>query len=109
MSEEMKYGMLGDDESSMEEKLSKYTGEVDWSYLKPHYESGVLLFVDPELKLEKVGAVISEDEKATVEGWMKSGDLVKIEALHAMQWEDGKTTFEALVVSPFVLCRPVSA
>ncbi len=109
MSEEMNYGMLGGDDSSMEEKLSKYTGEVDWSYLKPHYESGVLFFVDSSLSLEVVGAAITQDDKPVVEGWMKKGDLVKIEALHAAQWseEGDQTGFEALVVSPFVLCRPV--
>jgi len=105
--DQMRYGMIGEDGSSMEEKLSKYTGEVNWSYLKPHYESGALFFVDSRLSLEEVGAAISRDEKGSVEGWMKAGDLVKIEELHAAQWEEGDTKFEALVVSPFVLCRPV--
>ena len=40
---------------------------------------------------------------------LKAGDIVKIGDLHAAQWEKpgDKTEFEALVVSPFVLCRPV--
>lgn len=105
--ERLKYAMLGEDTSTTEEKLAKYTGEVPWSYLKPHYLSGSLFFVDPELVLERVGAAFSENRKDEVEQWLKSGDLVKIEALHAMQWEGGETKFEALVVSPFVLCRPV--
>ncbi len=108
MSDEMKYGMLGDDSSTLEEKLAKYTGEVDWSYLKAHYENGVLFFVDPELKLEEVGAAISNDATDLVEKWKKAGDIVKIEALHAMQWDGSEIQFQALVVSPFVLCRPVS-
>jgi hypothetical protein len=33
---------------------------------------------------------------------------VKIEALHAAQWVGSEQMFEALVVSPFVLFRPVS-
>jgi hypothetical protein len=33
---------------------------------------------------------------------------VKIEALHATQWKDSDQQFEALVVSPFVLFRPIS-
>lgn len=105
--EKMRYGMLGEDESSPKEKLEKYTGEVDWSYLNPHYENGVLYFVDPELKLADVGAEISADSKVAVEGWLKKGDLVKIEALHVVQWEGSEQMFEALVVSPFVLCRPI--
>lgn len=104
----MRYGMLGEDRASMEEKLARYSGEVGWDYLKEHYQNGVLFFVDEELTLEEVGAVISADESAKVTAWLKSGDLVKIEALHAVQWEDTKQQFQALVVSPFVLCRPVS-
>ena len=105
--EPMKYGMLGEDESSTSEKLAKYSGECGWEYLKPHYENDVLYFVDPGLALEDVGAAISEDDKNRVGAWLKSGDLVKIEALHASQWEGTEQQFQALVVSPFVLCRPV--
>lgn len=103
----MKYVMLGEDASSTEEKLAKYTGTVAWSYLAPHFENGSLYFVDPALKLEDVGAAFSSNRKEQVEAWLKSGDLVKISALHAMQWEGTGSEFEALVVSPFVLCRPI--
>jgi hypothetical protein len=107
-SERMKYVILGGDASSTEEKLSKYKGCVPWSYLKPHYQAGSLYFVDPSLKLEDVGAAVSKDEMEKITAWLKSGDLVKIEALHVFQWEDSQVEFEALVVSPFVLCRPVA-
>ncbi|MBK1881329.1 DUF2288 domain-containing protein [Luteolibacter pohnpeiensis] len=103
----MKYLLLGKDESTDQEKLAKYKGEVDWTYLKPHFERGCLFFVDPDAKLEEVGAAIAANETERVQNWLASGDLVKIEALHANQWEGGTTQFEALVVSPFVLCRPV--
>jgi hypothetical protein len=88
------------------EKLANYTGQVPWSYLAPHATKGSLYFVDPGLKLEDVGAAISSNRTDQVDAWLKSGDLVKIEALHAAQWEHGEMEFEALVVSPFVLCRP---
>jgi hypothetical protein len=107
-SKEMRYGMLGDDNASMKEKLAKYSGKVGWDYLKEHFQNGVLFFVDEELTLEEVGAAISEDETAKVTTWLKLADLVKIEKLHAIQWENKEQQFEALVVSPFVLCRPVS-
>ena len=125
MSEEgMNYGMLGEDTQKPAEKLAKYTGIVDWTYLKPHYESKVLYFVDPELKLEEVGEAITRDDREQVQAWLEARDLVQIEALHAQQWErelaviseesdtEGKkeasvrpSRFKALVVSPFVLCQ----
>ena len=107
-SESMKYGMLGEDDSTTEEKLSKFCGEVGWEYLKGPFENQSLFFVDPELRLEEVGLAISEDRKQQVNRWLQSGDLVKIESLHAQQWEGTDQLFEALVVSPFVLCRPIS-
>jgi len=103
----LKYTMLGEDTSTAEEKLEKYTGTVDWKYLRPHHLSGVLYFVDTELELVEVGAAFSKNDKPRVEGWLKAGDIVKISELHAEQWEKGGTEFEALVVSPFVLCRPI--
>ena len=105
--EPLKYAILGEDTSTTEEKLGNYTGTVDWKYLRPHFLSGVLFFVDPELSLAEVGAAFSKDGRERVEAWLKSGDIVKISDLHAAQWEKGGTEFEALVVSPFVLCRPV--
>jgi hypothetical protein len=89
------------------EKLANYTGQVPWSYLAPHALKGSLYFVDPAVELADVGAAFSDNRVEQVAGWLKSGDLVKIEALHTAQWENGETEFEALVVTPFVLCRPV--
>jgi hypothetical protein len=89
------------------EKLANEIGQVPWSYLAPHALAGSLFFVDPELELEDVGVAISTNQTDLVQHWLKSGDLLKIEAIHAAQWEDGETEFEALVVLPFVLCRPV--
>ncbi len=103
----MKYTILGEDNATPEEKLAKYTGTVGWEYLEPHFRNGILYFVDPELSLAKAGLAFSENRAEQVEAWLKSGDLVKIVDLHAEQWRKGGTEFEALVVSPFVLCRPV--
>ncbi len=99
--------MLGNDTASTAEKLAAYTGHVPWSYLAPHALTGSLYFVDPTLKLEDIGAAISANQTDRVQAWLKNGDLVQIEALHATQWKNSGTEFEALVVSPFVLCRPV--
>ncbi len=95
------------DPDSTREKLANYTGEVPWSYLAPHAAKGSLYFVDPARNLAEVGAAFSWNRAEQVAGWLQAGDLVKIEALHAAQWEDGETEFEALVVTPFVLCRPL--
>ena len=103
----MKYAIFGGEGISTEDKLSQYKGVVSWSYLAPHYKNEALFFVDSSLDLEVVGAAFTGNEVERVDAWIKAGDLVKIAELHARQWEGTGIEFEALVVSPFVLCRPL--
>ena len=107
-SEEMRYGMLGEDTSSTEDKLEKYTGTVGWSYLKPHFESGALLYVDPSLNISEVGQALANDDKSKIEAWLQSGDMIKPDQLHVQWWEQNPQDFKALVVSPFVLMQPAA-
>lgn len=104
----MRYGLLGDDPSSDFEKLAKYTGEVDWPYLKPHYDNGALLWIDPALSITEVGKALAEDDAEAIQRWRKCGDLVKPSEPHAAHWEQTSARFLALVVSPFVLIQPRS-
>ncbi len=104
----MQYQILGDVAEGEEEKLSRFTGVVPWTYLRPHFQSGVLYYVDASLKLAEVGEHFVKNGVEDVEALLRSGDLVKIGELHAEQWEKSDVQFEALVVSPFVLCRPAA-
>ncbi len=61
--DEMNYGVLGENTQSTPEKLDKYTGVVDWEYLKPHFDSGVLIYVDPCLSITEVGQALADDDK----------------------------------------------
>ena len=104
----MNYNMIGDDAQSTPEKLEKYTGEVDWKYLKPHFESDALIYVDPTLSITEVGQAIADDDSEKIQSWLKSGDLVKPSELHAKWWQENPQTFIALVVTPFVLIQPAA-
>ena len=105
---EMKYGVLGDDEMSQEDKVAKYTGDVDWEYLKPHFKGGAMIYVDPSLDLKEVATAFTEDDKEKVGAWMKAADLVKPGPQHADWWEYDKSRFMAVVVNPFVLAQPLA-
>lgn len=104
----MNYGTVGGDALSTPEKLEKYTGEVDWQYLKPHFESGALIYVDPTLSITEVGSAVADDDSQKIQSWLKSGDLVKPSKLHAQWWQENPETFTALVVTPFVLIQPAA-
>lgn len=106
-SKEMEYGMLGDDQMSQEEKVAKYTGDVDWEYLKPHFKAGAMIYVDPVLELKEVAQAFTDDNKDKVAAWMKKADLVKPGPQHAEWWEYDKSRFTAVVVNPFVLAQPL--
>lgn len=105
----MKYGILGEDTSSIGDKLEKYTGEVDWAYLKSHFENGALIYVDPSLVLTEVGEAFSTDDAERVKVWRGNGDIITPSEPHAAYWEESGATFRALVVSPFVLIQPTES
>ncbi len=105
----MRYGLLGNDPSSPLEKLEKYIGETDWTYLRSPFENGALLWVDPALSLVEVGHALSIDDAERVREWRRRGDLVTPSAPHASHWEATQARFTALVVSPFVLVQPLAS
>ncbi|MCH2074268.1 MAG: DUF2288 domain-containing protein [Puniceicoccaceae bacterium] len=97
-----------EDKSTDAEKLEKYSGDVDWNYLKPHFEAGNLVYVDPSLDLKTAGLAFAEDNKDQVKAWIKSGDLVQPCDLHAKHWVESGTRFTAMIVRPFILAQPIS-
>lgn len=97
-----------EDSQTAAEKLEKYSGEVGWSYLCPHFEAGNLIYVDPVLDLRTAGLAFAHDENAQVKQWLRSGDLVQPCQAHADHWEKEATRFQAMIVRPFVLAQPVS-
>ena len=103
----MDYGLLGDDDTTEEAKIAKYTGDVDWEYLKPHFKTGVMIYVDPSLDLKEVAQAFTEDDKVKVDAWMKKADIVKPGPQHADWWEYDKSRFTAVVCTPFVLAQPL--
>lgn len=106
--DKLSYKILGEDYSAAADKIAKYTGDVDWSYLKPHYRSGSMIYVDPQLSLSEVAEAFTQDDKVKVQTWLKKADLVKPSHLHEDWWEHDQTRFTAVVISPFVLAQPLA-
>lgn len=106
---DLNYAVLNSEEISTGEKLEKYTGEIRWSYLKPHFEAGSLIWVSDELSLTEVGEAVTNDHSDTVDSWKKQGLLLIPSEPHAEYWESIDACFCALVVSPFVLVQPIDS
>ena len=96
-----------EDTASAAEKIDKFTGEVDCSYIKPHYKTGNLLYVDPAVDLRKIALAFAEDNKVFVENCLKSGDIVHPCDLHFEHWEKTKATFRVTIIRPFILAQGV--
>lgn len=94
------------DHSSDTEKLEKYSGVVDWTYLRPHFEAGNLIYVDPCLDLKTAGLAFAEDDQKQVKAWLRAGDLLQPCELHAKHWAESNTQFTAMIVRPFILAQP---
>lgn len=97
-----------EDSQSQAEKLEKYSGEVDWSYLRPHFEAGNMIYVDPSIELKAVGIIFAKDDQVQVQAWLRAGDLVQPCDLHADHWATEGTLFLAMIVRPFILAQPIS-
>ncbi len=105
--DKMRYGLLGANTANEQDKLEKYSGTVDWQYLKVHFEKDALLYVDASLQLTEVGKVIAADDRSQVDRWLKTGDLLKPGLPHAEYWESTNAQFTAMVISPFILIQPL--
>lgn len=106
-SDPMNYAMLNSDEPSTAEQLEKYSGEISWEYLKPHFESGNLIWISPEVSLTEAGQALTNDESERVQSWKQEGVVLIPSEPHAVFWEKSGARFRALVVSPFVLIQPL--
>ena len=94
-----------EDNLSAEQKIDKFTGIVDCSYIKPHYKAGNLLYVDPSADLRTLALAFAKDDKAYVETCLKCGDLVHPCDLHFEHWEKENTQFRVTIVRPFILAQ----
>lgn len=103
--EVMRYGMVGDDVMSDAEKLEKYSGDVTWDYVRPHFEKGVVLWIDLSLDLQEVGKAIAADDKKSVQAWQKTGDLIVPSDPHDDHWTKIEARFNAVVVQPFIVIQ----
>ncbi|OUU87735.1 MAG: hypothetical protein CBC36_06540 [Verrucomicrobiaceae bacterium TMED76] len=103
--ESLNYNILQDSIPDADDQIEKYTGIVSWEYLEKHFLNGSVIFVDEKLDIKEAGKAITDDNKEKVSKWLASGDILKPGKLHAEHWKKSRTTFVALVISPFVLVK----
>ncbi|HBQ19293.1 MAG: DUF2288 family protein [Sandaracinaceae bacterium] len=93
----------------LRQKLEAEILPASWATLTPHAERNALFLVTGETPLADVAVALARDDSAAVEGWVAGGSLRRptLEELEA--WKTSPITFYAVIVAPFVLCKPVDA
>ena len=92
------------------EELALAVDPAEWDVLRAHLERGGLIVVAQDLDIVDAGAAIIADDTASVNGWIAGGKLSKPTAEQVAAWDDNRrTSFLALIVSPYVLIQKIPA
>ena len=90
--------------TSTRDKLAGERAITDWRSLKPHHERETVFLVDDRLDLLAAAVAVADDDATAIQGWLTSGWLIRPTDDQALGWTDDlDTTFEFLIVQPFVL------
>ena len=86
-------------------RLHMETARISWQELERHFARGECLTVSTALDLIQVGVNMINDDKTTVDGWLKSGELRKTTDDDASRWSEADSSLWAVVIAPWVLVQ----
>lgn len=87
-------------------KLNLETSQMPWKELLRYFAAGMVIAVSHELDLVDVAARIANDDKASVEQWMKENRIVKVSDEQASAWLEADMALWTVVVKPWILVQP---
>ena len=90
------------------QKLNLETAQMSWPELQRYFARGVVVVVSPELDLIDVAARFAEDDKQSVDKWIRQGRLARANDEHARRWQANQETFWAVVIAPWVIVQEIS-
>ncbi|MFP4079337.1 MAG: DUF2288 domain-containing protein [Ectothiorhodospira sp.] len=94
-----------DSSEDLRDRLRQETGPIGWEELQRHFARGVVLRVDAGLDLLEAAEALVRDDRDVVEAYLAEGRLLKATTEHARDWAARQSSFEAVVVAPWVLVR----
>ncbi|AHY42082.1 DUF2288 domain-containing protein [Stutzerimonas decontaminans] len=96
---------MADDASTLYAKLLGETAAITWQELQPFFARGALLQVAGDADLVAVAQAVAEDDQAKVAAWLNAGQLSKMQAEQAQDWQQRDPDLWAVVVAPWVLVQ----
>jgi hypothetical protein len=92
-------------DEALKQQLNMETGQIAWPELQRHFARGAVIKVTPDLDLVDVAVKFVQDDKSTIEAWLKNGAVVPANDDDAKKWMDTTAVFWAIVVAPWVLIQ----
>jgi len=89
-------------------KLEAEILPATWAALEPHARRQGLFLVRDGLELSEVAAAIATDDQSKVEEWIGDLSLRRPTLDEVTEWAEDPVAFYAVIVQPFVLCRPIA-
>ena len=94
--------------NNLRDKLTKELETVEWAAIVPHFERGGVVEIDQSLNLVDVGIAMANDNSEIVSAWLKDGLMTQPDEAKTQIWKSEKTTFQFLIVQPYVLIQKVA-
>jgi len=88
-------------------KLNQETARINWQELQRYFAKGLLVVVSKELDLVKVAEDISRDQETTIKSYLESERIHRATDDQALQWNENKQDFWAVVIAPWVLVQEI--
>ncbi|ORU90225.1 MAG: hypothetical protein A6F71_04460 [Cycloclasticus sp. symbiont of Poecilosclerida sp. M] len=85
--------------------LHAETAAIAWKDLERFFAKGNLLRVAKNIDLVDAALEISNDNKLTVENWMKKGLVAGVSTNEAALWQKGKSELWSVIVLPWILVQ----
>ncbi|MCQ4297071.1 DUF2288 domain-containing protein [Pseudomonas stutzeri] len=96
---------MADDASTLYAKLLGETAAITWQELQPFFARGALLHVAGDADLVAVAMAVADDDQGKVAAWLSGGQLSKMQAEQAQDWQQRDPNLWAVVVAPWVLVQ----
>ncbi len=86
-------------------RLNTETARIGWSEIQRFFAKGQVFIVAPELDLIDTAARMIQDEKGSVEQWLKQKYIVQATTGDARRWHESDPDLWAVVVAPWILVQ----
>lgn len=97
-----------DETADLRRALNGETGRIAWTALQRHFARGVVIKVVGGLDLVEVAARIAADDVASVDGWLREGQVTRAGTDDALAWQASQAVFWAVVTAPWVLVQEIA-